>query len=412
MGKYALRCLECNAELTFEKFRFKCQEHNALVRSIYSKKRITFRDLPGIWKFYDWLPVEGASEYEGRSITYKSEGLAKELGLENLFISFSGYWPERGGLIQTCTFKELEAIATLQYAAGCKTRLVIASAGNTANAFAYIGSTQKFPVILVVPKKCLCDIWVPELDTSLVKTIIIEDGDYSDAISLAEKLSRREGLTYEGGARNIARRDGLATVLLDAVRIMKELPGHYFQAIGSGTGAIATLESGLRLLGDGRFGEALPKFHLSQNLPFIPMVRAWKEGRRKITREEMPKENVLDIVYARVLTNRYPPYSVRGGVYDALQSTKGKTYGITNEEAKEASRFFKEQEGIDILPAAAVAVASLIKAIEVGEVGLKDKILLNVTGGGKKRLKEDITLQELKADISINKDTPVGDIDI
>ncbi len=413
MEKYVFTCLECDSEFKAEKFRFRCRDHDALVRSVYSQKRISFRDLPGIWRFRDWLPVEEISDHEGKPITYKSEGLAKELGLEELFISFNGYWPERGGLIQTCTFKELEAIATMQYARGCKTRLVVASAGNTANAFAYIGSREGFPVVLIVPKKCLCDVSVPEMDPSIVKTIILEDGDYSDAISLAEKLSRREGFTYEGGARSIARRDGLATVLLDAVQGMRELPMHYFQAVGSGTGAIAAWEAGLRLLGDGRFGGALPRFHLSQNLPFIPMVRAWKEGRRELTEEDMlVGQNVLDLVVARVLTNRYPPYSVRGGVYDALASTQGAMYGITNEEARDAQGLFQDQEGIDILPAAAVAVASLLKAVEEGKVGLKDKILLNITGGGKKRLREDIGLQQIEADLSINKDMPVEDIEI
>jgi cysteate synthase len=28
-------------------------------------------------------------------VTYKSEGLAEKLGLTNLWITFSGYWPEK-----------------------------------------------------------------------------------------------------------------------------------------------------------------------------------------------------------------------------------------------------------------------------------------------------------------------------
>jgi len=42
-------------------------------------------------------------------VTYRSTELAAELGLNNLYISFNGYWPEKGAFIKTCSFKELEA---------------------------------------------------------------------------------------------------------------------------------------------------------------------------------------------------------------------------------------------------------------------------------------------------------------
>ena len=55
--------------------------------------------------------------------------------------SFNGYWPERGGAITTCSFKELEAIPTVirvQEQNGAT--LVIASAGNTARAFLQVSA--------------------------------------------------------------------------------------------------------------------------------------------------------------------------------------------------------------------------------------------------------------------------------
>ena len=49
-------------------------------------------------------------------ITYKSEGLGKELGLENVFIGFSGYWPEKRAFTKTCTFNELDGSITYLFA--------------------------------------------------------------------------------------------------------------------------------------------------------------------------------------------------------------------------------------------------------------------------------------------------------
>ena len=36
------------------------------------------------------------------------------LHLNNLYISFTGYWPEIGALVKSCTFKEFEAAVVLE----------------------------------------------------------------------------------------------------------------------------------------------------------------------------------------------------------------------------------------------------------------------------------------------------------
>ena len=158
-----------------------------------------------------------------------------------------------------------------------------------------------------------------------------------------------------------------------------------------GTGAIAAWETFGRLIEDGRFGKKMPRIVISQNLPFVPMVSAWQAGRAEIIADKDMKdaEAAIKEIYADVLSTRNPPYSLKGGVYDMLASTNGAMYGITNDEAKEAEKLFEGTEGIDLDPAASVAVASLLKVVDDGVVKKEDKILLNITGGGYKRLKED-----------------------
>jgi cysteate synthase len=406
MGEFVIKCSECGTELGQREFSPSCAYHDALSRSYYRAKRLTIRDFPGIWRFYDWLPVRGVSSYEGGSLTYRCRSLEKELGLGAVYVSFNGYWPERGVALKTCTFKELEAAVTVQYARerGVKS-LVIASAGNTARSFAYIASEQALPLVLVIPKKCLFDVWMPLVDTTNIKTIVLEGGDYSDAIAFASRLSTHYGLTFEGGCRNIARRDGLGTILLDALQVIGRMPDHYFQAAGTGTGAIAAWEASTRLREDGRFGDSLPMLHLSQNLPFAPMVEAWRAGRRNIIPElDMPKaENILDLIEARVLSNRYPPYGVRGGVYDALMATRGEMYGVTNAEVRSAVGLFQDLEGIDIHPAAGAALGSLLKAVEMGRVAREENVLLNISGGGMDRYREDEEVRELEVDKFVDR---------
>jgi cysteate synthase len=83
-------------------------------------------------------------------------------------------------------------------------------------------------------------------------------------------------------------------------------------------------------------------------------------------------------------------------------------YGITNEECREAEKLFESEEGIDLDPAASVASASLIKAVDEGFVKKEDRILLNITGGGYKRLEEDYNMHEIDARMRLNPSTPLS----
>jgi len=81
-----------------------------LVRAVYENKQLQLKDDSlGIYRFSDWLPVNGFLKGSYAPMTYKSEGLADWLGLSNLYITFSGYWPEKGIEMSTCSFKETEA---------------------------------------------------------------------------------------------------------------------------------------------------------------------------------------------------------------------------------------------------------------------------------------------------------------
>ena len=392
MGEFQVRCVSDGSVQA--PYALSCPHDSSLLRSDYSAKTLVLRDHPGIWKFLDWLPVHGIIPGASAcSVTYKSKGLSRELGLKSLYISFSGYWPQRDVRMRTCSFKDLEAPPTVQRLRekGDGSTLVVASAGNTARAFAEVCSLTGQPLILFVPEKALPRMWIIA-EKGHVRLISVK-GDYYDAITVAEKVQSLPGYVPEGGARNIARRDGMGTVMLQAALSIGRMPDHYFQAVGSGTGGISAWEAAMRLRGDGRFGSVLPRLHLSQNIPNAPIYYSWTGSSPAPEAKEM---------FDDVLFNRRPPYSIRGGVKDALDATEGEVYGISDRDAAEAKRLFEESEGIDILNAPGVAVASLIQAVKSGAVRPEDIILLNVTGGGVSRLKEDFSPSVLKCDLTFS----------
>jgi cysteate synthase len=392
-GKYQLRCLEGH-EIVRDEYTLDCPEgHASLLRTEYFRKELRIRKFPGMFRFCDWLPVEHTLPLDPGPVCYRSEGLARELRLPDLFIDFNGYWPEKGAHIATCSFKELEAIPTvIRQRERHPGVLVIASAGNTARAFLQVSALTGTPVVVVVPETALSRLWTTAPAERAF--VISVRGDYTDAIRFSGQVCTLPGFLSEGGAKNVARRDGMGTVMLDGTVTIGKMPDYYFQAVGSGTGGISAWEAALRLKDDGRFGSVLPSLHLSQNLPFVPMVSAWNDHRRALVpAKDMPDaKQAISMVYSDVLTNREPPYSLRGGVFDALTDTRGEMYALSNEEARSAEKLFTDTEGIDLDPAAAVCVSSLISACETGRINKNGSVLLNITGGGYRRVREDHAL--------------------
>ena len=361
-------------------------EGSSLIQAVYENKRFTPReDLDGIYRYAEWMPIKRILKHSSAPVTYKSKGLAALLGLENLYITFSGWNPKIGAKMRTCSFKETEAYSILARMDEKEKRiLIVQSAGNTARAFAQVCSDNRIPVVICVPQDNIHDLWFRKPLRKCVKLIAVPHGcDYYDAIALGEKLASDPRFMLEGGAKNIARRDGMGTTILSCVEKMGRIPDAYFQAVGSGTGAIAAWENACRLAEDGRFGENNMRVYVAQNSPFSLMYDAWKAGSRSLP-EITPEEgrNKSEMILAKVLSNRKPPYSIAGGLYDVLKQSNGDFFLASNNDIIYWLMQFRNREGYDLLPAACTAVAALAQAVRDGVVKKDEYIMLNCTGGG------------------------------
>ena len=390
---YTLRCVA--TERTFEDTGWVLEDKEcgepSLVRAIYDKKELELKgDEWGFYTFCDWLPVKRLLKGSSAPVTYRSEGLAKHLGLENLYITLNGYSPRHGANMTTCSFKETEAYSVCGRMGEEEKRiLVVASAGDTARAFAKVCSENNIPLLLSVPADNLSAMWFEKPINPCVRLIACEKGgDYFDAIHLSDLALQSPRFYAEGGAKNVARRDGMATTVLSAATTIGRIPDYYFQAVGSGTGAIAAWEANMRLIEDGKYGNNIMKLMVSQNAPFVPMYDAWRADSRAMLPYDADKaRRDVGIIDAKVLSNRKPPYSIKGGLYDALKATNGEVLVATNAQARKAAKLFGELEGVDIHPAAVVATATLIKAVQDGKVEKDATIMLNITGAGEQMFK-------------------------
>ncbi len=403
-----LACTSCGWRHEDDGLILNCpQDHSpALLQTEYACRQFKpYTNRNGIFRYQDWLPVVGEQRYMGRTAVYRSRGLAKTLGIPNLWIAFNGYWPERGAELETATFKEFEAYTVLGRLPEHQVILTVASSGNTGAAFAWACSRSGRPCLLIIPGRGLSRLQFQTLLDPCVRLVVIDDGDYPDAIDLAAAMCHAPPFQPEGGIQNVGRRDGLATVLLSAFEEMQCLPTHYFQAVGSGTGAIAVLEAAKRVRAAAADMD-LPRLLLCQNLPFVPIYDAWQMNLRSLNGESTERfRKAITHVYADELTNWKPPYGICGGVYDSLVQSRGDVVVADNDSVRIAMDMFLELEGTDIEPAAGVAVACLAECAAQEKIDRDSVVLLNVTGGGRRRLSQNYTLLQAKPHLRLRRES-------
>jgi cysteate synthase len=399
--KYMLQCLKTE-DVIEDAYTLKYTD-NALLQAKFNGP-MEVKQLDGVWKYLDWIPTSTSNEYVAGTTTYKAEALGKSLGMSNLWVTFHGYWPEKGGLCPTGSFKDMEAVPTIQrlHDHGCK-GLICASAGNTARGFTHFCGLANMPLIVVVGKDHGHRIWTKVgHPTDSVKVVVVEDGDYYDAKTVAKAIAKKlTGWQMEGSVHNVARRDGIGSLILDAAFTIGAMPEHYFQGIGGGPGPIGVHEMAERLIESGQFEGPAPRQHLSQNIEHSPIHNAWQAKRDHLIPEDYPPHDVE--VYSDYLMNKGPAYGQVGGVHDILKASNGQTYVVERDDAIAAKTQFESIEGIDIMTPGAVAMASLQQALASGEVNPDACTVLNISGGGVERLKQDHATETVEPWLRVTK---------
>ena len=113
---YRLRCPVCGSSFEDDGVRLRCSEVHEPALLLADYRERAFCPDPsteGIFRYRNWLPAARALPDAGTSAIYYSPALNRTAGLTNVWVSFNGYWPERGATLETTTFKELEAWAVL-----------------------------------------------------------------------------------------------------------------------------------------------------------------------------------------------------------------------------------------------------------------------------------------------------------
>ena len=217
---YQLECATCHRMFEDDGTTLACnvKHESGLLRTRYlAASAVLDSKLSGIFRYRSWLPIARSLPVSYGPICYAPKKLRRSLGTPNLLVAFSGFWPERGAVLPTATFKDLEAITVLsRISSGDSRILVVASTGNAAAAFANVCTLYDQRCLLVVPDRGLRHLKLFRHLAPCVKLLALRGATYDEAIVTAQHICSSAAFISEGGVRNVARRDGIGTTLLAA----------------------------------------------------------------------------------------------------------------------------------------------------------------------------------------------------
>jgi threonine synthase len=317
------------------------------------------------------------------------------------YLSLKNLWIKDESRNFTKTFKARDAtIALSRFQEISLKGFVLSSTGNTAAAFCHAMRFTTIPmkVTLFLPKSAPIDFPIRK---EVVARLTIVDGAYQACIETAKAYSSKAGLNYEGGFANPSRIEGSKTLALELAETNVE-PEWYVQAITSGTGVYAFYKGFSELQNLGVI-DRIPRILCVQPEGCAPIVRAYKRGRESLRPDEAVDEPATFVL---TLTNGNPSFSYPY-VRSAVLRSKGEMESVTEKEIAEAFLLLVKFERILPDPAAAVALAGMIKSLAEGVLEKDSTILFNLSGGLRtfpsKGIPQSITQQVLHPPLTFKK---------
>lgn len=384
-----LECPQCGSP--WREARYPYEELGKILPELIARRPFN------LWRYRELLPVkeynQAYSMGEGGTPLIHAKNLGMMLGCPNIFIK-----DERQG--PTSSFKDRQAavnIGALKESGVIEA--VLASTGNVSIAYSAYAARAGIKLwaflTSLVPAEKMREVAI--YGTQVVKVT----ASYDQAKQVAAEFARQRGLYLERGARSVPSVEAMKTIAFEIAEQLTELlgppdspeedgarwrvPDWYFQAISGGMGPLGVQKG---------FDE-LQRMGLTASIPAIagiqadgcsPMAAAWRKG-LDVAQPMIPRTHIATLATGdpgrtyTLLRKRMlaigsampasaSPARRQGGVFDS----------VSDDEAFRAMHILAKMEGISVEPAAAVAIAGLIKLARQGVVQPDDLIVVNCTG--------------------------------
>jgi threonine synthase len=382
-----LECIDCHHQFSYAPLVSVCPKCGGQWREAhydYSQARQIWQEKLNarpfnLWRYRELLPVCSPNAIlslgEGGTPLVHAANIGMMLGLPHIYMK-----DERRG--PTGSFKDRQASVTISALkeAGI-TEMVAASTGNVA--IAYSAYAARAGIKLWVFMTSL----VPAAkmrEVALYGTQVLKiTGSYDQAKQIASEFAKQRGLYLDSGARSIPNIESMKTLAFEISEQLPSLvgagttpwraPDWYIQSVSGGMGPLGVLKGFTELYQMG-LTQQIPKIACIQADGCAPMSTAWKQGQETAIPVKSPRTAIATLATGdpgRTYTLlRQRMLSAGGGVME----------NVSDDEAFRAMHYLAKMEGFSVEPAAAVALAGLVKMVRAGLVKPTDIIAVNCTG--------------------------------
>lgn len=378
-----LRCINCGREYTQAEVEYTCPkcgpakgileisyDYSGLSRTL-TKEALRENRENSLWRYAGLLPVErrqGAAFLRaGWSPLYKAERLGRQLGLKYLYLKDDGVNP-------TASFKDrASALGVARALELGRKAIACASTGNAASSLAGAAACAGLKAYIFVPATAPAA-KVTQLLIFGAKVFLV-DGSYDQAYDLCAKAVEEWGWYNRNCAVNPYLIEGKKTAGLEICeQLCWEPPDRVVMSVGDGC-SLAGVWKG--------FQEA-QKVGLTARSPRLVGVQA--EGSRQIVDAFLSGTEEIKYSPPRTLADSIAVGVPRNGIkaLRAIRSSQGTMVTVTDPQILAAMKLLAKKTGVFAEPAAAAAMAGLLKMVENREIDPEEKVVVCVTGNGLK----------------------------
>lgn len=333
----------------------------------------------GVWRYLELLPpikANPVSMGEGGTFMHLSEGLGKLIGLRRLYVKNeatnpTGAFTDRGASTEVTKSVEIGAHGILCIASG---NLAVSIAAYSARA------------------GILCSVYfrhgveqVKILQALAYDAEVFFTGDPEITIKLLSQQSPDNKLVTSSSPLII---EGYKTCTLEILEELSWDPPDWISIpIGSGSHATACWKALKDVEKVDLLRGSPPRLLGSQISSCAPIAEAYVKNREDVESVKIGKTIFPDIAE--------PNPSWAYTALNAVRELDGIILTVDEEELMKAVKILAKTEGILAEPAAAVALAALIKAVDSGIIKRDESIVYVVTGSG---MKDPLTIQAITED--------------
>lgn len=375
----ALKCKECGAEYELQATHV-CEFCFGPLEVSYDFSRlsqpITREGIEAgpnsIWRYRSFLPVETDTPIDvgtGMTPLLKSHRLARQLGLENLYIKNDAV------NMPTLSFKDRVVSVALTRAQELGFSTVsCASTGNLANSTAAIATRAGLDCCVFIP----ADLEAGKVMGTLIygPTVMAVQGNYDQVNRLCSEVANTHGWGFVNINLRPYYSEGSKTLGYEvAEQLGWELPDHIVAPLASGS-LFTKIYKGFReFVDNGLVDDKAVRFSGAQAEGCSPIAQAYKEDR-----------DFINPVKPNTIAKSIAIGNPADGVYaiDIAKKTNGTIESVTDAEIVEGMKLLAETEGIFTETAGGTTIAVLKKLVEAGKIDPDEKTVVYITGNGLK----------------------------